>query len=93
MTRIHGVSRFLGAGGLALAGVAMLSCVAGCGTDSAIFRSERYRERGEDGQRLVLDDLVAVLSDAELTDDQKRERLRGMGLRDEDVIQALISAN
>ncbi|GMU37375.1 MAG: hypothetical protein KJ057_05430 [Phycisphaerae bacterium] len=71
--------------------VAMLLS-AGCGFEPGGARSQRHRERGEDGQTLVLDDLKAIASDASLTMEEKRRLLREAGLRDEDLIDALINA-
>lgn len=65
----------------------------GCGLSATNEQAARYREPGADGEALVLDDLLAVADDPDLSDDQKRTELRRMGLADEDVIDALLAAN
>lgn len=74
----------------AVAAAMLLS--AGCGFEPGGARSQRHRERGGDGQTLVLDDLKAIAADASLTTEEKRRLLREAGLRDEDLIDALIDA-
>ncbi len=65
----------------------------GCGLSASNEQAARDRELGADGEALVLDDLLAVAGDSDLSDDQKRSELRRMGLTDEDVIDALLAAN
>ena len=72
---------------------ACLACalIAGCGVSVGASIPSEHRESGQEGQLLVLDDLEAIANDSGLTDDQKRARLRDLGLRDEDVIDALLA--
>ncbi|MCH8199067.1 MAG: hypothetical protein IIA54_03235 [Chloroflexi bacterium] len=46
---------------------------------------------GSAGQRLLLEDIEAIVSDVTLTDDQKRAGLRDLGLEDEKLIEALLA--
>lgn len=71
----------------------LLLSLGGCGLNVSNEQAARYRELGADGEALVLDDLLAVAEDPDLSDDQKRSELRRMGLTDEDVIDALLAAN
>ena len=60
----------------------------GCGT--AILRDYPNRVVGSDGQRIVLDDIQAIVDDATTTDEEKRQQLRELGLEDEMLIDALL---
>lgn len=61
----------------------------GCGFTT---QGSPYRELGASGQNIVLDDVRAILSNADLTTDQKRTELRNLGLTDEDLLDALLSS-
>jgi hypothetical protein len=60
----------------------------GCGT--AILRDYPNRVVGADGQRIVLDDIQAIVDDPSLPADEKRRQLRDLGLEDELLIEALL---
>lgn len=45
---------------------------------------------GADGRPLVLDDVRKIVGDLDLSDDQKRQALRDLGLEDEELITALL---
>lgn len=45
-----------------------------------------------DGQPILFDDVREILSDDDLTDDQKRQALRDLGIEDERLIEALVEA-
>lgn len=47
---------------------------------------------GPDGQPILFDDVSDILTDTELSDDEKREALRELGIEDENLIDALIDA-
>jgi hypothetical protein len=47
---------------------------------------------GPDGEAILFDDVSEILSDPDLTDDEKRDALRLLGLEDEKLIDALIAA-
>ena len=64
-----------------------LAC-AGCGT--VVLRDYPNRLVGADGQRIVLDDIQAIVGDSTLSDDAKRQQLRGLGIEDEMLIEALL---
>ena len=46
---------------------------------------------GADGQTIVLDDIRVIVDDPSLSDDQKRTRLRELGIADETLISALLT--
>ena len=61
----------------------------GCGT--GMVSQFPNRLIGADGQLIVREDVEAITSDSDLTDDERREALRNLGLEDETLIDALIS--
>jgi hypothetical protein len=64
--------------------------VAGCGI--RVERDFPHRLIGAEGQRVLLDDIFEILNDPELTDDQRRERLRDLGIEDEQLIDAMLES-
>ena len=68
-------------------GAALL--LAGCGTTLQAEFANRLI--GADGQTIVLDDIRAIVDDPSLTADQKRTRLRELGIADETLINALLT--
>lgn len=72
---------------IVLAGAA---CLGGCGASPQTDYPNALR--GPDGDVILFDDVSAVLTDDELTEDQKRQALRDLGLEDERLIEALIEA-
>ena len=71
---------------LALATIALCGCTVPAQTDfpNAIT--------GPNGEVILFDDVRAILSDPDLSDDEKRDALRTLGLEDEQLIDALIAA-
>ena len=69
-----------------LLSVALCGCGAGSRTDFP------HALTGPDGEVILLDDVSDILSDPALSDDEKREALRTLGLEDERLIDALIEA-
>jgi hypothetical protein len=63
----------------------------GCGVFTARNPSFRNAETGEDGQTYVLDDLRAIARDASLTEDEKRQAFRDLGIEDEVLMTALLT--
>ena len=45
------------------------------------------------GQSIRLEGIDRILSNNNLTEEEKREQLRGLGITDEDLIDALIQAS
>ncbi len=45
---------------------------------------------GADGRTIVFDDINKIANDLDLSDDQKRQALRDLGLQDEILIDALL---
>lgn len=74
-----------------LLGLLMTICpvlLAGCG----VGLQPEYPNRITDaeGQTIVLDDIEAIVNHATLTEAEKRDRLRDLGLEDEELIDALL---
>jgi hypothetical protein len=65
--------------------------VIGCGT---VVTQPNFPAciRNAAGDCILLDDVEPILSDPSLTADQKREKLRELGIEDEQLINALINA-
>jgi hypothetical protein len=61
---------------------------AGCGVPPAEFP---HSVIGVDGEPILLDDIEAIVNDADLTDEEKRDELRALGLEDEKLIDALLT--
>jgi hypothetical protein len=66
-----------------------LLAVAGCGA----LGSTEFANRliGADGQEFVLEELEQIANDNSLSNDEKRERFRELGIEDEDLIDALLT--
>jgi len=45
---------------------------------------------GTDGQPILLDDIRKIVNDSTLSDDEKRQALRDLGLEDEKLIDVLL---
>ena len=69
--------------------LAMPSCLAaGCGLGTVEYAN---RLIGADGQLFTVEDLEAISNDSDLTDDEKRQAFRDLGIEDEKVIDALLA--
>ena len=67
----------------------LLAAFAGCGTGIAAEFPNRLL--GADGQHFVLEDLRAIAEDPDLSDDQKRQAFRDLGIEEETLIEALLT--
>ncbi len=67
-----------------------LGVQAGCGVLTARKSDFTNAETGEDGQIYVLDDLRSIANDDDLSEAQKRDAFRDLGIEDEDLIAALL---
>ena len=47
--------------------------------------------RDADGNTILLDDVEAIVGDDDLTESEKREELRGLGIEDEELIDVLLT--
>jgi len=65
--------------------------VAGCGVFTARQVDFDNAETGEDGQVYVLDDLEAIAADPDLSDEEKRDAFRELGIEDEDLMDGLLT--
>lgn len=63
---------------------------AGCGAQSSLNFPNRLV--GAEGRMIVLDDIVNVVEDNDLTDEEKRQQLRELGIEDEKLIEALLAS-
>ncbi len=72
-----------------IAALLLLVCVGGCGVVPASDFSNRLV--GADGQLFVVEDLEEIANDPDLTDEEKRERFRELGIEDEELIDALLT--
>lgn len=61
---------------------------AGCGFAPREFSNQ---VRDADGRPILLEDVAAIVDDADLSDDQKRDALRALGVEDETLIDALLT--
>jgi len=68
----------------------LLAC-AGCGTFTARPTELANPETGDNGEPLDLDAIRDITTDTNLTDPEKRDALRDMGILDEDLVDALIT--
>lgn len=68
----------------------MLAC-AGCGAFTARPTELANPETGENGEPLLLDDIEAIATDMDLTDQEKREALQDLGIEDEDLLDAFLT--
>jgi hypothetical protein len=61
----------------------------GCGAVAA----PEYPNRliGADGQTFVLEDIEDIVRDPDLSEDQKRDEIRALGIEDEKLIDALLT--
>lgn len=71
----------------------MLACAGvgvppGCGVPTTT--SFPHALTNEDGETILLEDVEEIVEDNELSDDDKREALRDLGLEDEKLIDALL---
>lgn len=67
---------------------ALFLALSGCGT--SVNSDFPNRIVGPQDQRITLEDIDAITADLTLTDEQKRDRLRDLGLQDEKLIDALL---
>jgi len=70
--------------------LAGLVALGGCG--SAPQTDFPAALRGPDGEVILFDDVSAILGNDDLTEDEKRNALRELGLEDERLIDALLEA-
>ena len=69
--------------------LAMVLVVPGCGTGLPTTYANSVI--GADGQPIALEDVEDITSHPNLTDDQRREQLRDLGIEDEVLIEALVN--
>ena len=68
--------------------LAASAAVSGCGF--TVPTTYPHSIIGADGQPIVFDDINKIVNDPDLSDDQKRQALRDLGLQDEILIDALL---
>ncbi len=67
----------------------LISAIGGCGTGMGTEFPNRLV--GADGQLFVLEDLKTIAEDPDLSDDQKRQAFRDLGIEEEKLIEALLA--
>ncbi len=67
----------------------LLAGLAGCG--SAAPTTFPNQLVGAEGQNIVLDDVETIVNDTDLSEDEKRQQLRELGMEDEQLIDALLT--
>ncbi len=67
----------------------LLTALAGCGTGMGTDFPNRLV--GADGQHFVLEDLRAIARDPDLSDEQKRQAFRDLGIEEEELIETLLT--
>jgi hypothetical protein len=67
----------------------LLAGLAGCGSGATTTFPNQLLDA--DGQPIVLDDVETIVNDTDLTDDEKRQQLRELGIEDEELIDALLT--
>lgn len=71
-------------------GCALAACAipAGCGAAGPSDFANRLVDG--DGQTILLDDLEDIANDEDLSEDEKRQAFRDIGIEDEELIEALL---
>ena len=69
------------------AGVWLCAAMIGCGNTSRIYPTQILRP---DGSPIYVEDLQAIIDDDTLTDPQRAQRLRDLGIEDEELIRAIL---
>jgi len=67
----------------------LLAGLAGCGSGAPT--TFPHQLVGANGQPIVLDDVESIVNDTSLSEDEKREQLRELGIEDEELIDALLT--
>lgn len=70
-----------------LAGVFGCATMIGCGTTAQLFSTQILRPNGSP---LYIEDLQAIVDDDTLTDEEKAQRVRDLGIEDEKLIRAIL---
>lgn len=70
--------------GLIVCGAAALL---GCGND---FRVYPTQVMGSDGSPIYVEELLEIAEDASLTEEEQAQRLRDLGIEDEELIRAIL---
>jgi len=69
---------------------ALLGLAWGCGTQRTSFPNQLH---AADGTPIRFEDLQAIVTDNQLTDDEKRQQMRDLGIEDEQLIDALLGTS
>jgi hypothetical protein len=68
----------------------VLAALASCGAPPAIDYPNVIRT--PEGRPIVLENISAIVDDPDLSDDEKREALRELGIEDEELIDAFLTS-
>lgn len=66
----------------------LLATIAGCGVPTTTFYPNALTD--EQGNPILLEDVEEIVNDDELTESEKRDALRDLGIEDEKLIDALL---
>ncbi len=69
-----------------------MTLLAGCGVLTLRPQDFSNAETGEGGQTYTLDEVEDITENSALTDEEKRDALRELGIEDEDLIDALLGS-
>ncbi len=69
--------------------VALLAGLSGCGSGAPTSFPNQLLDA--QGQPILLDDIEVIVNNNELTEDEKRDQLRDLGIKDEELIDALLT--
>jgi predicted small lipoprotein YifL len=67
----------------------LLAGLAGCGSGAPT--TFPHQLVAADGRPIVLDEVETIVNDTALSEDEKREQLRELGIEDEELIDALLT--
>jgi len=70
-----------------LAGTLSCAAMIGCGNTPQVYPTQLLRA---DGSPIYVEDLQAIVDDNTLTDDEKAQRIRELGIEDEELIRAIL---
>ena len=71
-----------------LASFVLAAMLCGCTATITTFPNQL---RDDSGRPILLDEVEMIVNDDDLTDDEKRDALRDLGLEDEELIDALLT--
>jgi hypothetical protein len=71
--------------------ILFVTALLGCGCGAGVSADFANRLIGADGELIAAEEVDAIVADPNLTDDEKRDALRDLGVEDEELINALLT--